>query len=121
MVTLRGPQAFQWSSSEQEYPFEKDINGNTLYCKELYAPNGPNNSTVFLPHGISSYNPSKIKRVNIRMPHSSTNDCFTFPDGAWGSAGFDCTHNIDTNNVNIVSTRNLSGYRIRVEIIYSKV
>ena len=38
-----GPVAFQWSTSEQVWPFEKDLSGRTLYCKEIDLGDLPQN------------------------------------------------------------------------------
>lgn len=115
MVTLRG---IQWSAQEQLYPLEKDGNGGALYFKELSAPNGPNNSTIFVPHGLSPFDGTKIKRLTIRLINSSS--FLGFPDGGWNGSTFDTTHSVDSTNINLVSTRNLSSYAIRIELIYSK-
>jgi hypothetical protein len=58
-----GIEEFQWSTSEQVYPFEKDSNGSILYCKEIDLGVLPNSGAKNLAHGISSLNLDKVFRV----------------------------------------------------------
>ena len=48
-----GVEEFQWSTSEQVWPFEKTADGKTLYCKEVDFGALPNNGTKNVNHGIS--------------------------------------------------------------------
>ena len=45
-TVVGGPSAFQWSTSEQVWPFEKDHSGNVLYCKELSIGLLPNTGSL---------------------------------------------------------------------------
>jgi len=55
--------AFTWSSSEQVYPFEKNINGDTLYCKQMESLTLPNNGYASVAHGISNLATNKVFRI----------------------------------------------------------
>jgi hypothetical protein len=35
LVSAGSIEEFQWSTSEQVWPFEKSANGSTLYCKQV--------------------------------------------------------------------------------------
>jgi hypothetical protein len=60
-----GPVAFQWSTSEQVYPFEKGSNGETLYAKQVTISSFPNNGSQNYPHGISGLGSgtSRVKQI----------------------------------------------------------
>ena len=51
-----GVSTFQWSTSEQVWPFEKASNGATLYCKEVNLGNLPTYGAKNVAHGISNFN-----------------------------------------------------------------
>lgn len=56
--------SFQWSASEQVWPFETTISGgDTLYCKQVYCGALPNNGTAFKAHDISSFTGPKLHRL----------------------------------------------------------
>jgi hypothetical protein len=55
-----GTQAFQWSTSEQVYPFEKASDGSTLYCKEINFGAFPNGGNKSVAHGISGLVDNKV-------------------------------------------------------------
>jgi hypothetical protein len=55
-----GVSAFQWSTSEQVWPFEKARDGSTLYCKEIDFGALPNNGTKSVAHNIGHNNKSSI-------------------------------------------------------------
>lgn len=48
-----GISEFQWSTSEQVWPFEKDSTGNTLYCKQINVNPTANNGWVSTAHSTS--------------------------------------------------------------------
>ena len=50
-----GVEEFQWSTSEQVYPFEKGHNGETLYAKFIDFGNLPNTGTKQVSHNISNF------------------------------------------------------------------
>lgn len=53
---------FTWSTSEQVWPFEKTVNGDTLYCKQINMGTF-NPSSLSQPHGISSYDVEKMYKI----------------------------------------------------------
>lgn len=59
-----GLEAFQWSTSEQVWPFEKDLNGNTIYCKEFYVSSLPNTGAADTAINASQ---NVIKVVGLRI------------------------------------------------------
>jgi len=56
---------FQWSTSEQIYPFERALDGSTLYCKYISAGAMPNSGWASIAHNIPNWSPSKLHRMNI--------------------------------------------------------
>jgi len=58
-----GPAAFTWSTSEQVWPFEKSLSGETLYCKAVNVGTLPNTGVSFTNHNISSFAPSKLFKL----------------------------------------------------------
>jgi hypothetical protein len=52
-----GSSTFQWSTSEQVWPFEKASDGSTLYAKQINFGSLPNNGQKNVAHGISNFNP----------------------------------------------------------------
>jgi hypothetical protein len=80
--------AFQWSSSEQVYPFERDIDGRTLYCKEVNMGTLASNGAVSVAHNIPNYDPTKIHKIEgIARATSSYDDYSTFQLGLAGWTG----------------------------------
>jgi hypothetical protein len=117
--------AFQWSNSEQVYPFEKDINGNILYCKYISAGAMPNSGWSSVSHGIPSWSPSKLHKMNIYC--YSANDQgspshvpIPYNDGNGNAAGVMV---YGTTNINIYSKTayySTYGYAGHIYIIYAK-
>jgi len=52
LKALMAPDAFEWTTSEQVWPFETD-EGATLYAKKIDFGAGPNNTTKTVAHGIT--------------------------------------------------------------------
>lgn len=65
VINGNGLAAFAWSTSEQVYPFEKDTDGSTLYCK--YFQVSYSGTYGAWAHGISNSNGSKVRRVFGQM------------------------------------------------------
>ena len=57
--------AFQWSTSEQVWPSEKDSSGRILYCKEIAFGAMPNNGTKTKAHNIPGLVGNKIRNSDI--------------------------------------------------------
>lgn len=110
--------SFQWSSSEQVWPFEKDPSGNTLYCKELTCSGLPNNGWGYFAHGISGLSGQKVFRMlgrKYRTSHSP-DDMYLIPEGASQISQVGC----DSSNVNILSGTDSSAWTAKVQLIYAK-
>ena len=63
---------FQWKTTEQVYPFEKDSSGNTLYCKEINFGSLPNAGTKEVSHNISNFSYANVHRV-VAKTNTGTN------------------------------------------------
>lgn len=55
--------AFQWSSQEQVYPFEKDDAGNTLYCKKIELGTLPNTGTKAVAFDAPAVDIAKVYKM----------------------------------------------------------
>jgi len=117
MIKLTGASSFTWSTSEQVWPFEKDINGNTLYCKQLYFASLPNNGTVTVAHNISDLNPENAFSVfgSWYTPGQIYPLPFAHPNGSnsiqlWATKTY----------VGLYSIANFTGYPGKVRLIYTK-
>ena len=113
---------FQWSSSEQVWPFEKDASGRTLYCKEINFGSLPNSGTKSVAHSITwdvSFNVSKLHNISGRVYDSAPTFVATIPY-AHPTDGFSFLTYIDSTNLNIVSGINLTDWSAYVRIIYAK-
>ena len=67
-----GVEEFQWSTSEQVWPFEKGPSGQTLYAKQVDFGALPNNGTKTVNHGISSFDSSYVfkSQFSILWPNT---------------------------------------------------
>jgi hypothetical protein len=93
--------AFQWSTSEQVWPFEKDRDGKLIYCKEIYLGNYPNTGTKNVAHGISNFDRST--QMHKLEGFGSWGDPIPYPDINGLTIGFYMT------NTNVV-IRNSADY-----------
>jgi hypothetical protein len=55
-----GISSFQWSTSEQVWPFEKASDGSTLYCKEISLGAMPNAGSKNVAHSITGLAASDV-------------------------------------------------------------
>ncbi len=68
-----GSNAFQWSTSEQVWPFEKDENGNTLYAKLFTVADLAGSSGIaYIAHGLTG--PNYCNRLWATHTGNSNND-----------------------------------------------
>jgi hypothetical protein len=74
---------FQWSTSEQVYPFERASDGSVLYCKEINMGALPNTGNLQVAHGISNFDPAKIHSIDGLKRNSA--DGNTWPVLSTGS------------------------------------
>jgi len=52
-VTTSSSTAFQWSTSEQIWPYEVTDAGETIFCKQFNIASFPNNGNVDTAHGVA--------------------------------------------------------------------
>lgn len=107
---------FQWSTSEQVWPFEKDSSGNVLYCKEVNIGTMPNTGIKSVAHNITSLNVSKIRKLTGYMYSSSYGMSVIYYGGGSSFAGFDA----DATNINAYTSWNATPYTGVAQIIYAK-
>ena len=114
-LTTGGFAAFQWSTSEQVYPFEKDSSGNTLYCKEVACGALPNNGTSTTAHGVAEVaaNINKMFRQEFKVVTSG--------DTAGNMlAAPQYTVEVRGANIHKYTSWDVSGYTLTARMIYSK-
>jgi hypothetical protein len=108
-----GGGVFEWSTTEQVWPFEKDINGNTLYCKEVDLGALPNSGTKNVAHGITGLD-------------QFWNTFTTWRSGAevqignYGASSNYVIFFFNATNCVISSSFNATTYTGRTRLIYSK-
>lgn len=113
MIKLAGVSSFQWSSTEQAWPFEKAADGSTLYCKELNLGYGTPNTPDSNPHSIPSFSPEKLHSCTVFMRQPGS-DAVTLPF-------FNTYWQITTTNLIIYYDNNAWGsYEAIAKLIYAK-
>ena len=112
---------FQWSTSEQVWPFEKDSTGRILYCKELNLGEPPNNGQVSKAHNISSLDTRKVLSW-YGILKSNTNSAVYDLNGAWDvGAGYRMVCNVGTTTCTMnTDSGTYLGHTAYIRIIYSK-
>lgn len=80
-----GEGQFQWSSSEQIWPFEKALDGSVMYCKQVDFGFLPNAGQKNVAHGIVSLDDSKVHLITGVA--DGADESFTlgraYPNGSW--------------------------------------
>jgi len=110
--------AFQWSTSEQVWPFEKAADGSTLYCKEVACGGMPNNGSVQTAHNIANFTASKVYSYFGYARDVTGQNVITLPSSFPGNT-IACW--LTATNVYIYNTQDWSSYSTSsVKIIYSK-
>lgn len=116
MIRLAGASAFTWSESEQVYPFEKDTDGKTLYCKVLTIPSLAA-GYASVAHGVGLAN-----KIFHMYAHIAAGGYYSVP---WPHA-WSATHNVelhaDNTNVNAYCNGGggLIGNTLKIFLIYKK-
>jgi len=116
-----GPVAFQWSTSEQVWPFEKDLSGRTLYCKEIDLGDLPQD-------GIKTTSLGNINTQKIFKYYSATqrigSDQFVGLPAVYGNpATYSISLFIGTPagiNLRTFTTDYGTGWSTWIRIIYAK-
>jgi hypothetical protein len=109
--------AFQWSSSEQVYPFERASNGSILYCKEIDMGFLTNKGGKTLPHAIDNYSPHKIHSITGMIYNTVGGDAVAINSMAYG--GNYCI--LDGSNISVYTPQaDWTTYKCNVRLIYFK-
>jgi hypothetical protein len=111
--------AFQWSSSEQVYPFEKADNGAALYCKQIDFGALPNNGSKNVAHNVPSLDKTKVYRIYGRWYSTSVNQAYVLPYVDTNSS-YNVNCMVYGDNVTCSCANNLSASYAYVRIIYAK-
>lgn len=106
--------AFQWSTSEQVYPFEKGPAGETVYAKRINFGAAPAATSKPVNHNISSYTPSKLLFMRGLMYGAS--DSYPIPFGH--PSGADIQTWTDSTQVWAASSYNYSTRSIIFDLAY---
>jgi len=118
-----GPVAFQWSSSEQVWPFEKDDSGNILYCKQIDCGTLPNSGNSNTSHNIPSLNTLKVHKVE-GLVFGPTSTDYALPLNMTRSDGYNYTVSVwmQYTVVTIQTGFNYGtyGWTAKVRVIYAK-
>ena len=72
MIRLAGVSNFQWSTSEQVYPFETASDGSTLYCKEVDLGLMPNDGAKNVAHNILDLTVAKLYSYQGFITHPTS-------------------------------------------------
>ena len=115
--------AFQWSASEQTYPFEKNSAGNTLYAVEIDLGTLPNNGSKSVAHGISSFDATKVFRVEglaSSNTYSGSNKIAIQLGWATTVASSALQLYLYNSNIELLTGQNLSALSGKLRIYYSK-
>ena len=113
-----GITAFQWSTSEQTWPYELDSSGNTLYAKKISFGVLPNASTKTVAHNISYLSDiRKLFRVHVHGVSNASNTIhFVYPDPY---PGYETSIYVNQTNLSIGTWGNDTGYDAYFYLIYS--
>lgn len=119
MVSLRGVSSFQWSETEQVYPFEKASDGSTLYCKEVYAGNLAANGVRTVAHNIAGFQPDKL--FSLKAISTDGSSQWRLPlSAAWpADPSYSCTVGIAANDI-LFYVGGSAQSNVFVQIIYAK-
>lgn len=117
MVRLVGSSvsSFTWSTSEQVYPFEKDVNGNTLYCKEVDFGALPNNGLKSVAHGVGSFSSDNLFKAYGTSSLSGGTQGEPIPQ-SYNSVDL----YIDTTNINCRTQSDRTSFTAKIRLIYKK-
>jgi hypothetical protein len=110
-----GPAAFTWSTSEQVWPYEKAVDGSTLYCRQVSIPTLPNYGTVTVT--VTGVVPTKIFHIiAFKRRKVSAYDTYIIPEGtAVQQIGIQ-----STDTLSAYSSTDATGWEGIVKLIYWK-
>ena len=104
--------AFTWTSSEQVWPFEKDIGGGNIYAKAFAVANYPNATSATIAHGITGL----LKTIMLKPVLTNGSAHYIAGTSAIGPIYAD----IQTTNVRIVTTANYSTFSGTIYMLYTR-
>jgi hypothetical protein len=110
--------AFQWSTSEQVYPFEKASDGSTLYCKEITA-GALSSGYTGTAHGISGLTIDKVFSSDIVL-YDQANGAMPNGQAHPGDARYSSFVSITPTDISVVVGSLLNISSMKARIIYSK-
>jgi hypothetical protein len=113
-----GISSFQWSTSEQIWPFEKASDGSTLYCKQVSFGALPNNGSKSVAHNITSFSPTKLHRMEALSGNSSQQE--PTPNSSTSGTQYQIASGINTTDVYIITGVDRSSYNAIFYLIYAK-
>jgi hypothetical protein len=115
-----GVSTFQWSTSEQVWPFEKASGGATLYCKEVNFGTLPNATTKNVAHGISNFNAGDDLFFMNVIRKVSTTRYIQIPCPRPDNMAYQAYAGVDSTNINIWNGYDMSSDTAIVRLIYKK-
>jgi len=104
---------FQWSTSEQIWPFEKADDGSALYCKRIDFGNLPAIGTKHVAHGISGFIESNVFKFDVLWSSPATT-------AAWSYGAYYQNFQVDATNCRCDNNMNLSSFIATIRMIYKK-
>ena len=115
---IGGSLAFQWSTSEQVYPFEKDAAGNTLYCKIIDVGALPNAGSKTVASGLTDV--TKIFTwQGFALKSSAPGRQYQMP-GGWESGGYAIAGGFNPDQFECGTAWDATGFTGKVYVKYSK-
>lgn len=120
-----GGSVFQWSTSEQVWPFEKASNGSTLYAKEINFGSLPDTGVKQVAHNISNLLPSKVHNFYGIASNDSNPGADSVLQLGYASAPNMWSNPIvleaDNNYINVITGASWpASYTGKIRIIYAK-
>jgi hypothetical protein len=114
-----GIEEFQWSTSEQVWPFEKSVDGETIYCKEIDFGALPNNGTKSVSHNINLTSPNQVINQSA-LAYSPAGDVNPIVYVSTAGITFQIQWNVNLTSVWVRTAANWSSNTSRVRIWYIK-
>lgn len=106
---------FQWSTTEQEWPFEKESGGGILYAKEVIVTTLPNAGSVYTT--VSGIATNKIFKIDgYKQRKTSSYDTYQIPEGTY-------LHQVgisSNDTLYVYSSADSSGWRGIFKLLYWK-
>lgn len=111
--------AFEWSTSEQVWPFEKDVGGGTIYAKLIDLGQFPNSGTKLVAHGVAGFTSDKLRRIEGYMYPPGFPNSQAAPIPATFGLN-DVQVNTDNTNIYIITVSDWTAYNGVIRFYYVK-